>query len=362
MTSRERILTAIARQVPPRVPRSFDMIMTDDRKREILEHLGGQDPHEYFSNDLRYSLRATLVPDETQDELRSRFAAYGRDYYPAHAQLDCLGAANLAGSSYHFYREIPAPCARFTSLDEFRDYPFPVLEDDAEKHKQLSEKATEIKAKGFVSRCEAWHILSCLRQLRGFEGFLTDFQLHPDIAEFLLHWCTDAACKDAEMYARSGVDIYRLGDDLGAQTSLLVSPTVFRQFIKPCFARMISTVRKTNPDVIIAMHSDGNIASVIPDLIEIGVQLLNPIQPECMDPAEIKKKYGDALSFWGSIGTQFTLPFGSEKDVRDEVKLRMDTIGKGGGFIIGPSHVIEPEVPWRNIAAMFEAIDDFGTY
>lgn len=362
MTSRERVLTALAHQTPERVPRSFSMIMTEDRKREIKENIDGRDPNDYFKNDLRYSLRASLVSDESQDELRSRFGKYGKDYYPPNAQLNYLGAATLVGSFHHFYREISAPCSRFTSLSEFKDYPLPALDANIEKHKHLSAEAEEIKAKGYVSRCEAWHILSCLRQLRGFEGFLTDFHVHPEIAEFLLEWCTEGACRDAEMYARSGVDIYRLGDDLGAQDSLLVSPEVFRKFIKPCFTKMIATVKKANPDVIIAMHSDGNIESIIPDVIEIGVELLNPIQPECMDPAKIKREYGESLSFWGSIGTQGTLPFGSEQDVREEVKRRMDTIGQGGGFIIGPSHEIEPEVPWRNIAAMFEAIDEFGGY
>ena len=362
MTSREIVLRALSHKTPERVPRDFCLIITEDRQKEIKEKIGNNDLNEYFKNDLRYYLGGVLLSDESQERLRSRFARYGHDYYPQNAKLNYLGAATVPGSFYHFYREIPAPCSRFTSLSEFKNYPFPSLKPDPEKYQHITERVKEIKEKGVVSLYGAWHILSFLRQLRGFEGFLTDFHLHPDIAEFLLEWCTEGAIKHAEIFAKNGVDIFRLEDDLGAQHSLLMSPNVFRKFIKPCFAKIISTAKRINPDVIIAMHSDGDIESIIPDLIEIGVEVLNPIQPECMDPAKLKKEYGKSLAFWGSIGTQYTLPFGSEKDVKEEVKLRMDTVGKGGGFIIGPSHVIEPEVPWRNIIALIDAIDEFGKY
>lgn len=106
----------------------------------------------------------------------------------------------------------------------------------------------------------------------------------------------------------------------------------------------------------------GDIREIIPDLIEIGVEILNPIQPECMDPAELKRKYGFCLSFWGTIGIQTTLPFGTPDDVRREVKQRIETVGRGGGLLIAPTHVIEPEVPWENIIAFVEAVKEYGIY
>jgi uroporphyrinogen decarboxylase len=102
--------------------------------------------------------------------------------------------------------------------------------------------------------------------------------------------------------------------------------------------------------------------AIIPDLIEIGVDILNPVQPECMDPGRIKGQYGDRLSFWGTIGTQTTLPFGTPGDVEDAVKRNIATVGVGGGLLLAPTHMIEPEVPWENIEALIAAVKKYGSY
>jgi len=104
------------------------------------------------------------------------------------------------------------------------------------------------------------------------------------------------------------------------------------------------------------------VREVIPDLIEIGFDVLNPIQPECMDPAALKREYGDRLSFWGCIGTQTTMPFGSTDDVRAAVKWTIENVGYDGGLLIAPTHVLEPDVPWENIMALYEAVEKYGTY
>jgi uroporphyrinogen-III decarboxylase len=102
--------------------------------------------------------------------------------------------------------------------------------------------------------------------------------------------------------------------------------------------------------------------AVIPELIEIGVDILNPVQPECLDPVNLKQRYGQQLAFWGTIGIQHTLPFGSPQEVRDEVRTRIETMGVGGGLLLGPTHIVEPEVPLENIVAMVEAVNEYGVY
>jgi len=121
-------------------------------------------------------------------------------------------------------------------------------------------------------------------------------------------------------------------------------------------------IKNVNPDIIIAFHSDGAIQKIIPHLIEIGVDVLNPLQPECMDIFEIKRIYGDKLSFWGTIGTQTTMPFGTVDEVKEAVKKSIQEIGKDGGLLIAPTHLLEPEVPWENIMAFVEAVRDYGKY
>jgi uroporphyrinogen decarboxylase len=153
-----------------------------------------------------------------------------------------------------------------------------------------------------------------------------------------------------------------LGDDVAMQTGMLISPQLWRIWLKPRMVRIINAAKSIHPRIHIFYHSDGNPSAIIDELIEIGVTVLNPIQPECMNPAEVKKKYGDRLAFWGTMGVQSTLPFGTPEDVRAEVKLRMQTIGSGGGLLLGPSHMIEPEVPWENIIAFFNAVEEYGYY
>jgi uroporphyrinogen-III decarboxylase len=121
-------------------------------------------------------------------------------------------------------------------------------------------------------------------------------------------------------------------------------------------ADFIAELKAINPQVKVAYHSDGNIYSIIPDLIEIGLDVLNPIQPASMDPARLKQEYGDKLCFWGSIDEQHTLPFGSSADVQTEILTRLKTIGKNGGLILGPTHHVQLDTPMENFWAMVNGI------
>jgi uroporphyrinogen-III decarboxylase len=147
-----------------------------------------------------------------------------------------------------------------------------------------------------------------------------------------------------------------LGDDVGAQHNMIISPDMWRTIFKPRMAKIIRELKELNPKLKIAYHSDGNIFPIIPDLIEIGLDVLNPIQPASMDPAEVKRLYGDQLCFWGSIDEQHTLPFGSPQDVVDEVKTRLQTLGHNGGLIIGPTHHVQLDTPLENFFAMVDTI------
>jgi uroporphyrinogen-III decarboxylase len=147
-----------------------------------------------------------------------------------------------------------------------------------------------------------------------------------------------------------------IGDDVGAQTRMLMSPVHWRRYLKPRMANFISELKAINPQLKVAYHSDGTIYPIIPELIEIGLDILNPIQPACMDPVKLKHDYGDRLCFWGSIDEQYTLPFGSPDEVRAEVIQRIKTIGKDGGLIIGPTHHVQLDTPMENFWAMINTI------
>ena len=185
---------------------------------------------------------------------------------------------------------------------------------------------------------------------------------NPDEATFILdRIAEDRACM-ARRYAEAGCDGLGTGDDVAMQDRMMMSPDTWRKWLKPRWEYVYSEAKKIKPDIQIMYHSDGDIAPIIPDLIEIGLDVLNPVQPECVDPEALKREYGNDLAFWGCIGTQTTMPFGSVSDVRKAVKWTIDTVGAGGGLLVAPTHVLEPDVPWANIQAMFDAVDEYGSY
>jgi uroporphyrinogen decarboxylase len=192
--------------------------------------------------------------------------------------------------------------------------------------------------------------------LRGLEPLLMDMLADPDLADAILDIPFRYHLAAAKRLARMGVDMIWTGDDVGSQHSMIMSPETWRRFLKPRMAEFISEIKATRPGIKIAYHSDGDIGPIIPELIEIGLDVLNPVQPASVDPAELKRLYGDRLCFWGTIDEQRTLPFGSPQEVRREVRQRIGTIGKGGGLIIGPTHHVQLDTPLENFEAMVDEI------
>jgi uroporphyrinogen-III decarboxylase len=160
----------------------------------------------------------------------------------------------------------------------------------------------------------------------------------------------------AKNLVRKGVDMIWIGDDVGGQNRMLISTATWRRFFKGRMANFISALREINPLIKIAYHSDGNILPIIPELIEIGIDILNPIQPASMDPVEVKKIAGKKLCLWGTIDEQFTLPFADPENVRKEIALRIKTVGNEGGLILSPTHNIQLDTPVENYFAMIDAI------
>jgi len=192
--------------------------------------------------------------------------------------------------------------------------------------------------------------------LRGYEKTLMDLVVNSAFVERLFDIPFNYHLTAAKKLVEMGVDMIWIGDDVGAQNRMLISPDTWRRFLKPRMATFISTLRSINPDVKIAYHSDGNIYPIIPELIEIGLDVLNPIQPRSMDPEKVKKAYGDKLCFWGSIDEQYTLPFGTPAEVGKEVITRLKTLGKNGGLIIGPTHHVQLDTSLENFWAMVNTI------
>jgi uroporphyrinogen decarboxylase len=192
--------------------------------------------------------------------------------------------------------------------------------------------------------------------LRGYEQLMLDMSLDPDLADAIMEIPYRYHLTAAKKLVELGVDMIWIGDDVGTQNRMLISPKMWRQFLKPRMANFIAEIKSFNPNLKVAYHTDGKIDPIIPDLIEIGLDVLNPIQPASMDPAQLKKEYGDLMCFWGTIDEQHTLPFGVPSDVEAEIRHRLETVGKGGGLILSPTHHVQLDTPLENFWMMVNTI------
>lgn len=225
-----------------------------------------------------------------------------------------------------------------------------------ELYREAEHMIRNFKEEYFIVGATVTTIFEAGWALRGLATLLMDLVTDLDLAKAILDIPFRYHLAAAKRLVELGVDAIWVGDDIGAQHAMAISPELWRNVFKPMWGEFFSTLKQINPSVKIMYHSDGVIDPIIPDMIEVGMDVLNPVQPACMDPAALKKRFGDRLCFWGSIDEQHTLPFGSPEDVRREVLTRLDTLGKGGGLILGPTHHIQLDTPMENFWAMANTI------
>ncbi len=353
MTPRERVLAVLNRQIPDRLP--MEIKLTPPLMEQFKARTGGDDPAEYFNLDVRDVVFST--PDVMPD-----FSQYYPDgvpplLNPAGWEVGEWGVGQMPGSQLHFIH-IEHPMRNLTSIADLKEYPFPDL-TRPERHGHLESQVKALHDRGlFVIGFMEWTIFELAWHMRGMDNLFMDLVFNPEFATYLLDKITETRCFQAKRYAEAGVDLIKIGDDVGTQRAMLMSPETYREWFKPCHAAVIQAARQVRPDIPISYHSDGNCWDVIPDLIEIGVTTLNPVQPECLDIEKVKREFGRDLTFWGGVGTQTTMPFDTPDGVYDAVRRTIDILGPTGYFPC-PTHVLEPEVPWQNIEAYVKAVDEY---
>ncbi|AOQ23636.1 hypothetical protein MTAT_12180 [Moorella thermoacetica] len=198
--------------------------------------------------------------------------------------------------------------------------------------------------------------------LRGLDTLMMDMVLNKDYAHALMDKVMEFPLVAGKKLIELGVDMLWTGDDVGMQTGMMISPELWREFLKPRYAKLYSEFKQLNPNIKIAYHSDGNCEAILDEMYEIGLDVINPIQPKAMNPSYIKRRYGKKLAMWGTLDIQEILPFGSTADVRTEVKRLIDECAPGGGFILAPAHNIQADTPVENILAFYQAAREFGEY
>ncbi len=360
MRHRDRVAMALAREVPDRCPMQIsftpefaERLRADLGVRGMLNVARGGE-HNPHGGGNTYELERAIDSD-----LILTSVGWANSYYAGHGTYTDEWGVTWREHPYetpfgtgHYTEMVGFPLAEDGAIDSYvpPDPQRPELYLDSER--VIREYGDEYWIVG-VTVTTIWETAWALR---GYERLLMDLVLDPDLAERILEIPFRYHMAAAERLVSMGVDMLWTGDDIGAQRGMLINPDTWRRFFKPRMAELVSRVKAIKPDLLVAYHTDGDVREVIPDLIEIGIDVLNPVQPACMDPAELKRDYGDRLLFWGSIDEQGTLPFGTPQDVADEIRLRVETIGKGGGLILGPTHHVQLDTPLENFWSMVDTI------
>lgn len=306
------------------------------------------------SLDSHYGMKiwGSVGPAAAECAVKPDFSKYYADMeIPDGAFINALGVLEIPTHFYHFTGYV-SPLRNTESMKEIESFPFETADDLSFEH--MKGEVERRHAEGVPVAVWVGHLYESAWQIRGYEEFLADMLVRPEFCECILDRICERNVRVAQEAARAGVDLIRTGDDVASQVSLMFSPDIWRKFIKSRWKKIYEAARSINPDIQIWYHSDGNIMEIIPELIDIGVTILNPVQPECMDIAEVKRRFGKQLVLDGTIGTQSVMPFGSPDDVRATVRRMKQVVGSDGALILSPTHVLEPEVPLENIEAFFE--------
>ena len=329
---------------------------TEDLRRRVVEHAGTEDLVGHYGMADLGGL-SVVRPEGVSAPDFSRYWE-GEDLAEG-TTVNAHGVAMVPSGFYHFWGYV-SPLRNATKLSELEAYP---IEDIGGWNvSSLSDQVAQRHAEGKVAGGFVGHMYETAWQIRGYEQFLMDMVERPAWAECLLERLTQRNMLKATAFTRAGADMIHCGDDVANQNAMMFAPETWRRMMLARWRRVWQAIKAINPDCAIHYHSDGNILDVVGDLIDAGVDILNPLQPECLDVDAVHARYGDRLSFDGCIGTQSTMPWGTPDDVRTRVREVIEKYGQDGGLIISPTHVLEPEVPLENIDALFDACREYGTY
>ena len=335
MNNRERVLAALKHRQPDKVP--YDIRFTQPAHVRMAEFYGDPDFESKLGNcfawfrpypdDLRFRL---VAPDIWEDEFGVRW----------NRTID---------------KDIGVPCDNLITPENIDGFELPDPDDPA-RYDFIEKAIPETKKESAVLVSPGFTLFERAWTLVGMENLLMYMLTDKDFVNRLFDEILRYNLSIIEHACSLDIDIFRFGDDWGHQRGLLMGIDLWRQFIKPRVKRMYELVKSKGKYVMI--HCCGKVDELFDDLIECGLDIFNPFQPEVMDVFEIKKRYGDRLSFYGGISIQRTLPYGTVDQVKSEVRKLMDKVGESGGYIASPSHDIPADAKPENIAAMIEVLQN----
>jgi uroporphyrinogen decarboxylase len=358
LNSKERVEAALNHRKPDRVPLDGDWrpdvwskletyYETEDEDK-IMQQLGLDIRRPEFEPAKAFAERATPSPWPIMDiGVGKKNLVILRENGWCEDEYGICRVPNSTGLYWHYSHH---PLGKADKRD-ITCYRFP----DTYAEERYIPMNQDLKKWGseFFTIVEMKNIFKLCWELRGFEQFMLDMSLNPALVETLADRALEYLTAQSLQYAQRGIDLLMLAGDIAMQDRMMLSPGMWRRTFKPRLKQLLDQTRSAH-DVYFMFHSDGNMEPVMEDLIEIGFDAVTPVQPECMDVAEMKRRYGQSLCLHGTISCQQTLPFGSAEDVATEVQQRIECCSQDGGLILAPSNTLQPDVPLENIFALYE--------
>lgn len=367
MTHKERLVAAISHKQPDMIPidlgGTVDSSIVVEGYEKLKKHFGVE-----AENKLCHRMMRVVQVDERilralDIDTRSIFPGApkkgGEQELGPHRYRDAWGVERVHPEHSYYYDQISFPLAREITISDISNYPWPDPDDPGlvqglkERVKWIRENTDCAAILSLPAAC-----VHTSQYLRGFEDWFCDFVLNPRILEALLDAVLEVTIQMAKNQLKEvgqEVDVIIFADDLGAQDGLQISYDHFLKYVKPRLEKYLGEVHDLSPAKVL-FHSCGSVASIIEDLIDIGVDVLNPVQVTAagMNPVELKEKYRGRMAFWGGMDSQKILPRGSTKEVKKAVEELIEQMGEGGGLVLSSVHNIQPDVPLDNILAMFQ--------
>lgn len=381
LTSRERIQAVLNHEVPDRVPiilgasNATGISMPTYKKLAKLLGVKVEEKYLYDWPELGTAAMDESILERLHSDVRGvydREPAHIREMNekraPGSTYYNSWGVGSVEGDPGTWFPAIH-PLAESHSIEDVESYSWPDMNDPtrvahvkAEAQKLASENKYGILATPWLA-----FPLERAYAMQRMDKFMLNIGRYPDFARVLVAKIAEQCKTLMGHFLRecgNNIDMIKIGDDLGMQNSLLISPKMYREIIKPIHADYISFI-KARTKAKVFFHTDGDVFPLIPDFIEMGVDILNPVQTSAgkmSNLEELKKQFGKNIVFCGAIDTHRVLPFGTPQDVRAEVRRIIDVLGKGGGYMLASVHTIMSDVPPENILAMVDAVDEFGWY
>ena len=360
MNSRERVMLAFGKidGTPDRPPLQFDLC------RSLIEHFGsklGISPEYAISyyEDLTYRISANDIRTAMGSDCVVVGGTVAEGYEPKPVRDDItLNEFGMEMKPTSLYVEVvKCPLVSAASVEDIEAYPFPdpaapgrftAADRDIARFKDSHFIIGDVELSHFEL---AWH-------LTGLQEYMIALAMEEPWIETLNDKVEEWTSSLAHSLAERGVDAIWFGEDLGTQTSTLISPDMWRDRFKPRHARVIKSLKEKYPELLIIMHSDGAVAPLVDDFIEIGVDIYNPVQPNVAgsDPRELQEKYGDRISFFGGIDQQELMPAGDADALAAEIRRRAEIMGADGNYLMAPAHIIQADVKPETVEAMIDAV------